>query len=280
MTRISLLLILPWLLQAQSTLQVDVDLVNVFVTVQDDEGRYIGDLTSEDFRVFEDDEERPIEIFEKTDDLFSSIGVLIDNSGSSADILGSIRSGVEDFSNRLTSEDETFVMSFAIDAQVVHGFDADAARLGRALGSLRAWGTSVLYDALYSGINEATAGWHERKALIVLSDGNDNQSEKSYRDVVQAAQSNMILLYFVGLGPPILIDTHTMEGLASMTGGRVVLLDRDQPVAEALEQIREELGHQYYLGYHASSEQGFHSIRVEVPERDVTVRARNGYLVR
>ena len=280
MTRISLLLILPWLLQSQSTLQVDVDLVNVFATVQDDEGRYIGDLTPEDFRVFEDDEERPIEIFETTDDLFSSIGVLIDNSGSSADILGSIRSGVEDFSNRLTSEDEIFVMSFAIDAQVVHDFDAEADRLGRALGSLRAWGTSVLFDALYSGINEATAGKHERKALIVLSDGNDNQSEKSYREVVQAAQSNMILLYFVGLGPPILIDRHTMEGLASMTGGRVVLLDRDQPVAEALEQIRQELGHQYYLGYHASSEQGFHSIRVEVPERDVTVRARAGYLVR
>ena len=280
MTRISLLLILPWLLQSQSTLQVDVDLVNVFATVQDDEGRYVGDLTPEDFRVFEDDEERPIEIFETTDDLFSSIGVLIDNSGSSADILGSIRSGVEDFSNRLTSEDEIFVMSFAIDAQVVHDFDAEADRLGRALGSLRAWGTSVLFDALYSGINEATAGKHERKALIVLSDGNDNQSEKSYREVVQAAQSNMILLYFVGLGPPILIDRHTMEGLASMTGGRVVLLDRDQPVAEALEQIRQELGHQYYLGYHASSEQGFHSIRVEVPERDVTVRARAGYLVR
>lgn len=280
MTRISLLLILPWLLQAQSTLQVDVDLVNVFATVQDDEGRYIGDLTPEDFRVFEDDEERPIEIFETTDDLFSSIGVLIDNSGSSADILGSIRSGVEDFSNRLTSEDEIFVMSFAIDAQVVHDFDAEADRLGRVLGSLRAWGTSVLFDALYLGINEATAGKHERKALIVLSDGNDNQSEKSYREVVQAAQSNMILLYFVGLGPPILIDRHTMEGLASMTGGRVVLLDRDQPVAEALEQIRQELGHQYYLGYHASSEQGFHSIRVEVPERDVTVRARAGYLVR
>ena len=179
MTRISLLLILPWLLQSQSTLQVDVDLVNVFATVQDDEGRYIGDLTPEDFRVFEDDEERPIEIFETTDDLFSSIGVLIDNSGSSADILGSIRSGVEDFSNRLTSEDEIFVMSFAIDAQVVHDFDAEADRLGRALGSLRAWGTSVLFDALYSGINEATAGKHERKALIVLSDGNDNQSEKS-----------------------------------------------------------------------------------------------------
>ena len=280
MTRISLLLILPWLLQSQSTLQVDVDLVNVFATVQDDEGRYIGDLTPEDFRVFEDDEERPIEIFETTDDLFSSIGVLIDNSGSSADILGSIRSGVEDFSNRLTSEDEIFVMSFAIDAQVVHDFDAEADRLGRVLGSLRAWGTSVLFDALYLGINEATAGKHERKALIVLSDGNDNQSEKSYREVVQAAQSNMILLYFVGLGPPILIDRHTMEGLASMTGGRVVLLDRDQPVAEALEQIRQELGHQYYLGYHASSEQGFHSIRVEVPERDVTVRTRAGYLVR
>ena len=280
MLRTILILTLPLIIPLQSVLKVDVNLVNVFVTVQDEEGRYVGGLGREDFRVREDGEERAIEIFEATADLSSSLGVLVDNSGSSASILSSIKSGVEEFSRSLTPEDEVFVMSFAIEAAVVHDLHEDVSRLPGALKSLRSWGTSVFYDALSSGITKTREASHERKALIVLSDGNDNQSQTSYLEVVRAAQSNMVLLYFVGIGPKVLIDTYTMDGLASMTGGRVVLLGPDQAIPEALENIREELGHQYYLGYHASAKSGFHSIEVEVPDRAVTVRARDGYLVR
>ncbi len=279
MLRTMLIVILPLWVPLQSVLKVDVNLVNVFATVQDEEGRYVGGLSREDFRVVEDGEERRVEIFEPTADLSSSIGVLVDNSGSSASILQSIKSGVEEFSLRLAPEDESFVMSFAIEAEVVRDLHEDVRGLTGALGRLRSWGTSVFYDALSLGISKTTEGNHERKALIVLSDGNDNQSQTSYRDVVRAAQSNMVLLYFVGIGPRILIDTYTMDGLASMTGGRVVLLGRDQSVSQALENIRRELGHQYYLGYHASVESGFHSIEVDVPGRALTVRARDGYLV-
>ncbi len=275
-----LILVLPLLIPPQTVLKVDVNLVNIFATVQDDEGRYVGGLGREDFRLFEDGEERRIEIFEATADLSSSIGVLVDNSGSSASILGSIKSGVRDFSQRLTPEDEAFVVSFAIEAEVVHDLHEDLRLLPETLERLRSWGTSVFYDALSLGISKTAEGSHERKALIVLSDGNDNQSQVSYREIVQAAQSNMVLLYFVGIGPRVLIDDYTMDGLASMTGGRVVLLGRDQSISQALENIRDELGHQYYLGYHASAEPGLHNIEVEVPGSTWTVRARDGYLVR
>lgn len=279
MLRTLLVLILPLILPLQSVLKVDVNLVNVFATVQDEEGRYVGGLSREDFRVVEDGEEVGVEIFETAADLSSSLGILVDNSGSSASILGSIKSGVEGFSQRLAPEDEVFVMSFAIEAEIVHDLQEDISRLPRALDRLRSWGTSVFYDALSLGISKTVEGRHERKALIVLSDGNDNQSQTSYREVVQAAQSNIVLLYFVGIGPRVLLDTYTMDGLASMSGGRVVLMGRDQSISAALENIREELGHQYYLGYHASVESGFHSIEVEVPGRNVTVRTRDGYLV-
>ncbi len=279
MWRTILILILPLTLPLQSVLKVDVNLVNVFATVHDAEGRYVGGLSREDFRVVEDGEERAVEIFETTADLSSSLGVLVDNSGSSASILRSIKSGVEEFSRRLTPEDEAFVMSFAIEAEVVHDLNEDMGRLPGALERLRSWGTSVFYDALSLGITKTTEGSHERKALIVLSDGNDNRSQASYLEVVRAAQSNMVLLYFVGIGPRVLIDTYTMDGLASVSGGRVLLLGPDQSVSEALENIREELGQQYYLGYHGSVESGFHSIEVEVPGRGLTVRARDGYLV-
>ncbi len=279
MLRAAFILSLSLLVPLQSVLTVDVNLVNVFATVQDGEGRYVSGLGRDDFRVIEDGEERPIEIFEATSNLPSSLGVLIDNSGSSASILGSIRSGVEEFSASLDPEDETFVMSFAIETQVVHDLHEDVNELPGALRRLRSWGTSVFYDALWEGINKVTQGVHERKALIVLSDGNDNRSQKSYLEVVREAQRNTVLLYFVGIGPRILIDTYTMDGLASMSGGSVLMVSEDQSVSDALETIREELAYQYYLGYHASAEEGFHSIEVEVPGRDVTVRAREGYLV-
>jgi Ca-activated chloride channel family protein len=279
MLRTLLVLILPMILPLQSVLKVDVNLVNVFATVQDEEGRYVGGLSREDFRLVEDGEEVGVEIFETAAGLSSSFGILVDNSGSSASILGSIKSGVEGFSQRLAPEDEVFVMSFAIEAEIVHDLQEDISRLPRALDRLRSWGTSVFYDALSLGISKTVEVRRERKALIVLSDGNDNQSQTSYLEVVQAAQSNIVLLYFVGIGPRMLLDTYTMDGLASMSGGRVVLMGRDQSISAALENIREELNHQYYLGYHASVESGFHSIEVEVPGRNVTVRTRDGYLV-
>jgi Ca-activated chloride channel family protein len=279
MRRLTLLLALPVLLPLQTTLRVDVNLVSVFATVQDEFGNFVTDLKQDDFLVFEDGRQLPIEIFEKRDDLRTSVGVLIDNSGSSADVLGSVRKGVEEFASGLSPRDETFIMSFAIEADVVHSFYQDRRQIPGVLARLRSWGTSVFYDAMYSGISTVAGGANERKALIVLSDGKDNRSETSYTAVVQSAQSNMALLYFVAMGAPILIDLHTIEGLASMTGGSVILVGRDEPVAGALRKINNELRNQYYLGYHASPDKGYHSIRIEVPGRNLQIRAREGYLV-
>ena len=277
--RLSFLALLPLILPLQQTLKVDVNLVSVFVTVQDEAGNFVTDLGREDFVLFIDDSEYPIEIFEKQDVLNTSVGVLIDNSGSSADVLRSVKMGVEEFVGGLAPDDETFVMSFAIDADVIHDFRHEREELSASLEGLRSWGTSVLYDALYEGIGKVRTGGHERKALIVISDGIDNGSENTYGVVVDEAQSSMALLYFVAMGPRVLIDMHTIQGLASMTGGSVTRIGRDEALAPALGGISRELRNQYYLGYHASAESGYHSIRVEVPGRRVRIRARDGYLV-
>ncbi len=278
--RLSFLALLPLLLPLQQTLKVDVNLVSVFVTVQDAAGNFVADLDREDFVLFIDDREQPIEIFEKQDEVATSVGVLIDNSGSSADVLSSVKTGVEEFVGGLAPDDETFVMSFAIETDIIHDFRHDREGLSTRLEVLRSWGTSVLYDALYAGIGKVRTGSHERKALIVVSDGNDNRSENTYGAVVDEAQSSMALLYFIAMGPRVLIDMHTIRGLASMTGGSVTHIGTDEAVAAALSGISRELRNQYYLGYHASAESGYHSIRVEIPGRDLKIRARDGYLVR
>lgn len=266
-------------LPAQETLRVDVDLVGVFLTVHDSDGAYVSGLERDDFRVFEDGEERLIEVFETGDDVESSLGILIDNSGSSADILSAVRTGVMGFASRLASEDEVFVMSFGTETEVIHDFGEPRESLRQALEGLRSWGTSVFFDALDSGIRKVSRAGNTRKALIVLTDGGDNRSLRTYREVVQAAESRMVMLYFIGMGPPILVDTYTLQGLASMTGGRVFLMSGSQSPGAALDAIRDDLSRQYYLGYYSPAGPGNHAIEVEVPGGEFTVRAREGYTV-
>lgn len=265
--------------QAPQTLEVDVDLVSVFLTVHDQSGAYVDGLGMNDFRVFEDGESREIEVFEEGGGVESSLGILIDDSGSSAGILEAIRSGVAEFAGSFGPGDEIFVMSFGAETRVIHDFGDNPRDLRRALEQLRSWGTSVFFDALDDGIGKLASARNTRKALIVLTDGEDNRSTTTYREIVRSAQSGMVLLYFIGMGPPILVDTYTLEGLASMTGGRVALMSGDDSPGDALRAIRSELSRQYYLAYYSSSEPGYHAIRVEVPGRDFTVRAREGYLV-
>jgi Ca-activated chloride channel family protein len=267
------------MLPLQSTIEVDVNLINVFLTVHDADGRYVTGLGRDDFEVYEDGERRAIEVFETADGVQSSLGLLIDNSGSSADILDAVRSGVLDFAEGLPSGDEIFVMSFGTEDRVIHDFSDGPLALELALDQLESWGTSVFFDALDSGIRKVAATPNPRKALIVLTDGDDNGSERSYLEIVRAAESQMVMLYFIGMGPPILVDTHTLRGLAAMTGGHVVAMGRSDSPRDALDEIREDLSRQYYLGYYSSAGEGAHSIRVEVPGAEVTVRSREGFVV-
>jgi VWFA-related protein len=264
----------------QDTLQVDVNLVNIFVTVQDAQGLFVDDLEAGDFRVIEDGRPQPIEVFESHQDLATGLGILVDNSGSSSEILRSVRGDVPDFVEDLPGGDEAFVVAFGTNLELVYDFGEESDAIGRALDRLRPYGTSVLFDALYTSIEKISESRHERQALIVLTDGNDNRSVTTYTEVVGAAESGMVILYFVGIGPSALVDTYTLRGLAAKTGGSLIMLGREREVGDALEEIRDDLGRQYYIGYHASAEPGYHTIEVQVPERDnVTVRAREGYRV-
>ncbi len=261
------------------TIEVDVNLVNIIATVQDGDGRFVDGLTAGDFRVFEDGREVPVEVFEAHDGLATSLGILVDKSGSSSAVLRSVKSELPGFIQALSPPDDVFVMSFASSVRVIHDVDDDRRRLGGALDRLRAFGTSVLFDALYSGIDEIRQAVHERQALIVLTDGTDNRSNRSYREVIRAAETSMAMLYFIAIGPEILVDRYTLEGLASATGGRVVVTGPGGEVADALNEIRDDLGRQYYLGYHAPPNPGYHTVEVQVPGRAVQIRAREGYRV-
>jgi Ca-activated chloride channel family protein len=264
-------------LYAQQTLKVDVNLVNVFATIKDQQGNFVTNLTKADFRVYEDDQLQDVQIFEKQDKVDSSIGLLMDTSGSMVDIMPFMKRGIRDFTRALPRADEFFVVSFGTAVRLVHTSSQPQKHLEDSLAPLRAYGTSAFYDGLLFSMEKLVKSEKPRKALIVFTDGEDNGSSVSHSRIVQEVQSSATLLYFIAIGSPILVDSHTLEPLSELSGGRTLYVPKEDAVLPVLDQIRAELAQQYYLAYYVERKPGFHKLRVEVPGRDVKIRAKTGY---
>jgi Ca-activated chloride channel family protein len=262
---------------AQQTLKVDVNLVNVFATIKDQQGNFVTNLTKDDFRVYEDDKLQDVQIFEKQDKVDSAIGMLMDTSGSMVDIMPFMKRGIRDFTRVLPKLDEFFVVSFGTSVRLIHTSSQPQKHLEDGLIPLRAFGTSAFYDGLLFSMQKLERSEKPRKALIVFTDGEDNGSTVSYGKIVSEVQSSAILLYFIAIGSPILVDSHTLEPLSELSGGRTLYVPKQDAVLPVLDQIRAELAQQYYLAYYVERKPGFHKLRVEVPGRNVKIRAKTGY---
>jgi len=274
---VALLLCAALPLCVAQTLKVDVNLINIFATVKDDQGRFVTNLTKDDFRVYEDDQLQDIQIFEKPDKVDSFIGIMTDTSGSMVDILPYMRRGIRDFTRSLPKTDQFFVATFGTTVRLLHNSSQSQKHLEDSMTSLRAWGTSVLYDGLLFGMEKLENSDRPRKALLVFTDGNDNGSTVSHGRIADELQKSGMLLYFVAIGSPILVDSHTLESLSDLSGGRTLYVPKQDSISTVLEQIRVELAQQYYLGYYAPRREGVHRLRVEIPGRDLKIRAKTGY---
>jgi VWFA-related protein len=268
---------------AQDAIRVDVNLVNVFATVQDENGQFVGGLTAGDFRVYEDEILREIAIFQSEDNVPSAVGMLVDTSGSMSDVLPFMTRGIREFTKSLSPADEFGVISFGARPQTIHRSSQGQRHLEDGLAGLRAYGTSLLFDALLHGSREVGRSERARKTLVVFTDGvftDDKRTDSPYIRVIEEVQRSSVLLYFIVIGPRILVDSNTVESLSGISGGRTLYATRNDSIADGLKQIRTELSRQYYLGYYVSPSAGLHRIRVEVPQRAVKVRAKTGYLSR
>src|SRR5262245_19673143 len=273
------LVLAPVVIIAQQTLKVDVDLVNVFVTVQGDSGEFVSNLRRDDFVLYDDDQPQKIDIFEKDSEVHSAIGVLLDISGSMVDIIPYMNRGVKEFAKTIQSPDEYSVITFGTNVKLVHRSPQTAQHLDEVLQDLKPWGTSVLFDAMVYGMDRLKMSANQRKALIIFTDGTDNGSKEEFNRVSRDAQLSGVVLYFVAIGSPVLVDKHTVDTFASNSGGRVFYVPKGEAVGPHLEKIRAELARQYYLGYYVSKRPGYHRIRVEIPNRTgLKVHTRAGYL--
>ncbi len=259
--------------------EVDVNLVQLHVVVTDAEGHPVDDLQAEDFAILFDGQEQPTGSFAYADDVPLLLGLVIDTSGSMQLVMHDTRKAAAKFlGTTVMRQDRAFLVDFADKPRLLHPTSDDLAKLMVDLGKLVAEGSTALYDAVvFSMLQfERQPG---RKALVVLSDGDDYESRFGPKYVVDLAQRTGVPVYIIGLGNlDVLRRTYSKKDLRKVTeqtGGRLYFVDSLQELDDAYAQIQQELRSQYSLSFYSerdlSAEERRH-VEVEIRKPGHVVR--------
>jgi len=182
-------------------LKVDVALVNVVATVLDDRGRYVADLLPEDFSVYEDGQRQDIQHFTQSNDLPVSVGVILDTSGSMERKIDTATAAVERFVRQIHPDDDIFLAAFDDGPRLLEDFTDDRERLAAALRRTRVGGATALYDALAMGVDHIRDGRHDKKAILLISDGEDTSSATTFEQAQRYVRESEMLVYSLGIAP-------------------------------------------------------------------------------
>jgi VWFA-related protein len=287
--------------QSGQTIKSQVTLVNLFATVRDKNKRIVGDLKQEDFKVLEDNQDQKISFFSKEVALPITLALLLDTSGSEQDMLGAIQEAGSAFLHRvLRKGDEALVMSFDSDVDLLSDFTDDRAQLDRAvrrsrinipsggsiggnpgpIGSRQITGTA-LYDAIYLACSEKLNTEAGRKAIVIVTDAQDEGSKVKLEEAIEAAQRTDTVIHILLVADPRFGGNASVaHKLAEETGGRMIAVRSEKKLMEAFDEISEELRSQYTLGYYPTNtarDGKFRKIKVETNNHDLKVLARKGY---
>ena len=288
------------------TIRIDTDLVMLNATVTNDRGRFVANLKQSDFSVYEDGVKQQLEYFNTGDREPISLGIIFDTSGSMVDKIDGVRDAVEHFVKAVAPGDEIFLIQFSNHADLVQDFTDGRRRILRAIGRLEPRGSTALYDAFVMGLDRVGNGKHRKRALMLLTDGNDTSSRIKLNDAVGLASEFEVIIYALGLGHGErgsfghgghgggiifgrqnndTVDMNVLRAFADATGGEAFFLENAHKagrdlVDEAALQVADELKQQYTLGYYPTNTRkngSFRKIKVEVSNKSLRVRAKRGY---
>jgi VWFA-related protein len=287
------------------TVKVRVNVVQLFFNVKDKKGALIPNLTKDEFEVLEDGKPQTVKYFAAEANLPLTLGMLIDSSGSQKQVLDMEKQvGGAFLKQILTEKDQAYVMSFDVTSDLLQNYTNDTRRLQKALDKAKintgftgmpgmgepvpihnAAGT-VLYDAVYLSAHEMLAKEVGRKAMILLTDGQDEGSKLKIRDAVEAAQKSDAIIYVLlctdrgGYGSFGYSGEGDMKKLTEQTGGRVINVgNKIDKLREAFEQIATELRSQYNIGYTPTNEKldgTFRKLEIK-SKQSYKIQARAGY---
>ncbi len=274
-----------------ATFKSSVDLVRVTAVVRDHKGRFVQDLNARDFEVIDGGERRPIADFRR-DQSGVSIALLFDVSGSMEGHMANAREAAEHVLSWLDDRDEAAVFTFDTRLDAVTPFTPGLRTLPREMGSVVPFGATSLHDAVAQTARRVGTREGKRRAVVVLTDGNDNASRLSPPEVSAIASEIDVPVYLFGIVPSIdnpTSDTATLSAersplagpladLAAWTGGHAFTASTPGQRSLAARQIVDELRHQYLIAFEASGRPGWHPLVVRALPKDLTVRARSGYM--
>jgi Ca-activated chloride channel family protein len=235
-------------------IKVDVDLVLIPVTITDPMNRLVTGLDQENFEIFEGSEAQPIKHF-SSEDAPVSLGVIFDVSGSMKSKIEKSREACIEFFKTANPQDEFFMITFADKPEEVSDFTQSVEDIQGKLVYTLPQGRTALLDAIYLGVNKMRQARYPKKALLIISDGGDNHSRYTEREIKTMVKEADVMIYAIGLydhyfasdeerlGPGLLAD------ITEMTGGRAFTIDNPNDLADVATKIGIELRNQYVLGY-------------------------------
>ena len=270
------------------TLRMGVDLVLVDATVTESKHESpVRDLKLENFQIIEDKIIQDISSY-STEDVPVSVGVIFDISGSMKDKLKNAIKAAQTFFRSGTAEDEYFLIEFSSRPQIAADFTSDISKLQIGFLNVKTKGSTALYDAVYLGLTKLKQSSNPKKALLLITDGEDNHSRYSFRNLRDYVREQDVKLYAIGM-----LDPKTGNGrlalrqLTELTGGRAYFPFSSYDISEICKKIAAELKNQYVLGYRSTNtahDGEWRKIKVKlVGSRDrpdvhgLKVRARKGY---
>jgi Ca-activated chloride channel family protein len=267
-----------------------VDEVNVVFTVTDKRDHFVKDLTQNDFRVYDDSKPAlSIQSFNRQTNLPLRVGLLIDASNSVRDRFKFEQEAAIEFLNQIIRPrfDKAFVIGFDTTPEVTQDFSDDAEALSKGVRMLRAGGGTAMYDAIYFACRDKLMQVDKgqiatRRAIILLSDGEDNQSRVSREEAVEMAQRAEVIIYAISTNTSglKLRGDKVLEHFAEETGGKAFFPFKIEDVSNAFAEISDELRSQYAISYKPAdfvADGKYRKIEILADNKKYHVRARKGY---
>jgi len=271
------------------TIKKRVDEVNVLFIATDRHGKFVRNLNQTDFTIL-DDHKPPQAIvnFRRETDLPLQLGLLIDTSGSVRSRFDFEQNAAISFLEHTVRQgfDQAFILGFSSHGQLTQDFTDDANLLSAGVRRLQDGGGTALYDAVYRACRDKLAKDKSdrpvRRAIVVVSDGEDNQSEVSKAQAIEMAQRAEVIIYAISTDDSglILRGDKALEQLADATGGRAFFPFKMKDITRSFAAIEDELRSQYVVSYRPAdfdADGRYRSIQITALKKDLQVRARRGY---
>jgi Ca-activated chloride channel homolog len=268
-----------------SPISISADLVDLPISVTDRNGDFVDGLGKENFRVFENGRQESISMFGRQD-LPVAIGLVVDHSASMGPKLAEVNAAAESFARSSNPDDRLFVVNFnelvALTLPAPMPFTGDAGLLHTALSGAGARGQTALYDAVIEAIQHLNRSSLKRHALVVVTDGGDNVSRHTRKEMLDAARMSDVQIYSIGIfdGDDADASPGVLRKLATVSGGVAYFPKSAGEVTDIAGKIAVNLRKQYTLGFTPEArKEGWQNLRVVASGRDkLNVRSRTGYL--